>query len=57
LPGVGRSRRRRHAARAGARDFFIVEAEDEHVRATMPVMSGILNPFGTVHGAAIVWFE
>jgi 1,4-dihydroxy-2-naphthoyl-CoA hydrolase len=36
--------------------FSIVEANDEHVRATMPVTPGILNPFGTVHAGAMIWF-
>jgi len=36
--------------------FSIVEATDEHVRATMPVTPGILNPLGMVHAGAMIWF-
>jgi 1,4-dihydroxy-2-naphthoyl-CoA hydrolase len=36
--------------------FSIVEADEEHVRAIMPVTPGILNPFGTVHAGAMIWF-
>jgi 1,4-dihydroxy-2-naphthoyl-CoA hydrolase len=35
--------------------FSIVEADEEHVRAVMPVTPGILNPFGIVHAGAMVW--
>ena len=36
--------------------FTIVEADAEHVRAVMPVTAGILNPFGTIHAGAMIWF-
>ena len=28
----------------------------EEARSTMPVQPGVLNPFGTVHAGALVWF-
>ncbi|MGI3169704.1 PaaI family thioesterase [Pseudooceanicola sp. C21-150M6] len=28
----------------------------EEARGTMPVQEGILNPFGTVHAGALIWF-
>ena len=28
----------------------------EEARGTMPVQQGLLNPFGTVHAGALVWF-
>ena len=36
--------------------FTILEADAEHVRAVMPITAGILNPFGTVHAGAMIWF-
>ena len=36
--------------------FSIVEADEEHVRAIMPVTPGILNPFGTIQAGAMIWF-
>lgn len=29
---------------------------NEEARGTMPVHQGILNPFGTVHAGALIWF-
>jgi 1,4-dihydroxy-2-naphthoyl-CoA hydrolase len=52
---------RMHTA-TGARDwrgeieFSILEADEEHVRAVMPVKPGILNPLGMVHAGAMIWF-
>ena len=40
----------------GEISFSIVEANEEHVRAVMPVTPGILNPFGIVHAGAMIWF-
>ncbi|MDT0619209.1 PaaI family thioesterase [Salinisphaera sp. P385] len=36
--------------------FDIVEQDDEQVRGEMPVQPGILNPYGTVHAGATLWF-
>ncbi len=40
----------------GQIDFTITERTDERVVAEMPIVSGIKNPFGTVHAGAILWF-
>jgi len=37
-------------------DFTITEQSPEAVLAEMPVQAGILNPFGTVHAGATLWF-
>ncbi len=36
--------------------FTITEKSSSHVKAEMPIQAGILNPFGTVHAGAIIWF-
>lgn len=36
--------------------FDIVEAGPERAVATMPVTPSMLNPFGTVHAGAMIWF-
>jgi len=36
-------------------DFTITERTGERVVAQMPIISGIKNPFGTVHAGAILW--
>ena len=36
--------------------FTITEKSPEQVDATMPIQAGILNPFGTVHAGATLWF-
>ncbi len=36
--------------------FTITEQNEQQVTAEMPIQSGILNPFGTVHAGAILWF-
>lgn len=36
--------------------FEIVEQSAERVVGRMPVQAGILNPFGTVHAGATLWF-
>ena len=41
---------------AGSIDFTIVEQQADRVIGKMPVQPGILNPFGTVHAGAMVWF-
>ena len=40
----------------GAIEFAIVEQTAERVVGEMPVQAGILNPFGTVHAGATLWF-
>jgi uncharacterized protein (TIGR00369 family) len=40
----------------GRIEFTIREQTAERVRAEMPVQPGILNPFGTVHAGALLWF-
>lgn len=41
---------------AGNIQFEIVEQSAEKVVGNMPVQPGILNPFGTVHAGATLWF-
>ena len=40
----------------GEIEFFIEEHSAEQVVATMPVNLGIMNPFGTIHAGAMIWF-
>ena len=40
----------------GEIDFRIEEHSAERVVAKMPVRPGILNPFGTIHAGAMIWF-
>ena len=46
------------AARAWAGDiaFTITERTADRVVGEMPVTAGMLNPFGTVHAGAMIWF-
>lgn len=37
-------------------EFSVVEQSAERVVGHMPVQPGILNPFGTVHAGATLWF-
>jgi len=37
-------------------EFYIEEVNDQHAISTMPVQSRMLNPFGTVHAGAMIWF-
>ncbi|WP_407494064.1 PaaI family thioesterase [Pseudooceanicola sp. MF1-13] len=41
---------------AGHLRFEVELISNEEARGTMPVQSGILNPFGTVHAGALIWF-
>jgi len=41
---------------SGKIEFEIVEQSAEKVVGRMPVQAGILNPFGTVHAGATLWF-
>lgn len=36
--------------------FDVIERSADRVVAEMPVTAGILNPFGTVHAGAMIWF-
>lgn len=40
----------------GQIQFTIVSQSAEEVVAEMPVQAGILNPYGTVHAGATLWF-
>lgn len=40
----------------GAIGFSIESRKVDRVVAKMPVQSGILNAFGTVHSGALIWF-
>jgi len=40
----------------GQIEFTLVEQGQERVVAEMPVLPGILNPFGIANAGAIVWF-
>ncbi|WP_420467091.1 PaaI family thioesterase [Panacagrimonas sp.] len=40
----------------GSIQFSITEQSAEQVTGEMPVQAGILNPFGTVHAGATLWF-
>jgi len=40
----------------GSIEFELVEQGAERVVGQMPVQAGILNPFGTVHAGATLWF-
>lgn len=37
-------------------EFQVVERVPERVVSEMPVLPGIKNPYGVVHGGAILWF-
>ncbi|HEY1075065.1 MAG TPA: PaaI family thioesterase [Fontimonas sp.] len=41
---------------SGRIEFEIVEQSAQRVVGTMPVQAGILNPYGTVHAGAMLWF-
>lgn len=40
----------------GKIEFEVVEQTPERVVADMPIQPGIMNPYGEVHGGAILWF-
>lgn len=40
----------------GQIEFTIIEQSAQQVVGEMPVQPGILNPFGTVHAGATLWF-
>ena len=40
----------------GAIDFEIVSSGGDEAVARMPVTERMLNPFGTVHAGAMIWF-
>lgn len=39
----------------GEIEFFIDEVNEQHAVSRMPVKSGMLNPFGTIHAGAMLW--
>lgn len=41
---------------SGQIEFTITEQSPDAVTSVMPVQPGILNPFGTVHAGATLWF-
>lgn len=41
---------------SGHIEFDIIEQSAEQVTGRMPVQAGILNPYGTVHAGATLWF-
>ena len=41
---------------AGQLQFQTRLTSDSEAIGTMPVQEGILNPFGTVHAGALIWF-
>ena len=41
--------------RSGAIEFEIVERSKERVVSRMPVLKGVLNPFGVVQAGAMLW--
>ena len=41
---------------AGSIEFTILDRSLEEVSAEMPITPGILNPYGTVHAGATLWF-
>ena len=43
------------ARRTGNIEFFIEERNADYVISRMPVIPGILNPFGTVQAGAMIW--
>lgn len=45
----------RSARRTGNVEFFIEERNADYVISRMPVIPGILNPFGTIQAGAMIW--
>ena len=43
------------ARRSGELEFFIEERSEDCVVSRMPVISGALNPFGTIQAGAMLW--
>ena len=41
---------------SGQIEFTITEQSADQVTAEMPIQAGVLNPFGTVHAGATLWF-
>ena len=40
----------------GRIEFTLTEKSSDYVTAKMPIQAGMLNPFGTVHAGATLWF-
>ena len=45
----------RSARRTGNIEFFIEQRHADYIVSRMPVIPGILNPFGTVQAGAMIW--
>lgn len=45
-----------HRHYSGRIEFTVRERRADYVLAEMPIRAGILNPFGTVHAGATLWF-
>lgn len=41
---------------SGSIDFDVTYVSENEVTGRMPIQAGILNPFGTVHAGALIWF-
>lgn len=41
---------------SGQIEFEITGVNDQEATGEMPIDAGILNPFGTVHAGALIWF-
>ena len=41
--------------RVGEIEFYIEERDDDFVKSRMPILQGVLNPFGVVQAGAILW--
>jgi uncharacterized protein (TIGR00369 family) len=41
---------------SGRIEFTITDQREDRVLAEMPIQPGILNPYGTVHAGAMLWF-
>ncbi len=41
---------------SGQIEFTITKQSEDQVTAEMPIQAGVLNPFGTVHAGATLWF-
>ena len=45
-----------HMKIEGNIEFYVVEQVPERVVSEMPILPGILNPYGSVNAGAILWF-
>ena len=40
----------------GKIEFYVVEQNPKQVISEMPILSGLMNPYGVVNAGAILWF-